>query len=69
VNDIVSIADNLDPTRNQNFAYDPDHRLTQATGNYGLDMFGYDPDGNRVLRRTSVFRGSILMSSPACTTT
>jgi RHS repeat-associated protein len=48
VNDIRSITDNLDATRSQTFAYDPDCRLTGAGGIYGTLGYTYDPDGNRL---------------------
>jgi YD repeat-containing protein len=50
VNDITSITDNLNPGRNQTFAYDPDYRLTQASGLYGPTEYSYDGVGNRLTR-------------------
>jgi len=49
VNNITDITNNLDATKSQNFIYDDLDRLTDATGIYGTDAFGYDDDGNRVL--------------------
>jgi len=48
VNNITAIADNLAAGNSQNFAYDSDYRLTQATGNYGVEQYAYDANGNRV---------------------
>lgn len=48
VNNIIAITDNLAAGNNQTFAYDSDYRLTQAVGNYGLETYAYDADGNRV---------------------
>jgi YD repeat-containing protein len=50
VNDIRSITDNLNAARSQAFAYDPDYRLTGAVGIYGVVVYTYDPDGNRLTR-------------------
>ncbi|MEH0018419.1 MAG: RHS repeat-associated core domain-containing protein [Desulfobacter sp.] len=47
---IISIADQLDSTRNQNFGYDKAGRLTSATGPYGTLGFTYDRTGNRLTR-------------------
>jgi RHS repeat-associated protein len=47
-NDIKSITDNLTAANSQNFAYDEDYRLTNATGIYGNDKYTYDADGNRL---------------------
>jgi RHS repeat-associated protein len=47
-NNIISIIDLLDPSRNQNFAYDELSRLTHATGAYGMLDYGYDRLGNRL---------------------
>jgi RHS repeat-associated protein len=47
--DITSIKDNLAAARSQSFAYDPDYRLTGASGLYGTASYTYDPDGNRVI--------------------
>lgn len=46
-NNITSITDALDNTRNQTFGYDADNRLTQAAGKYGTLAYTYDADGNR----------------------
>jgi RHS repeat-associated protein len=49
-NDIKSITDQIVAARSQTFSYDPDNRLTQATGIYGPVGYSYDPDGNRLSR-------------------
>jgi RHS repeat-associated protein len=48
VNNITSITDALDSTRNQTFGYDKDNRLTNAVGKYGTLGYTYDADGNRL---------------------
>ena len=50
VNNITAITDNLTPGNNQSFGYDKDYRLTQASGDYGLEGYSYDADGNRLSR-------------------
>jgi RHS repeat-associated protein len=65
VNDIISIADNLNATRNQAFAYDPDYRLTGAGGIYGAVGYTYDPDGNRLTRTAGGVTASYTYSSTA----
>src|SRR5262249_10572969 len=47
-NNITSITDTLDATRNQSFTYDADQRLLSAVGKYGTDSYTYDADGNRL---------------------
>ncbi|MBI3867431.1 MAG: RHS repeat protein [Verrucomicrobia bacterium] len=49
-NNIRGIADILTPANSQVFAYDPDYRLTGATGYYGSLGYRYDGDGNRLSR-------------------
>lgn len=49
-NNITAITDDLDPARSQAFNYDPDDRLTNATGLYGDVWYSYDADGNRLSR-------------------
>jgi RHS repeat-associated protein len=49
-NDILSITDNLNPGRSQRFSYDPDYRLSQASGVYGPVEYSYDAVGNRLTR-------------------
>ncbi len=49
-NNILSIADALDLTRDQGFGYDQLNRLTSATGLYGTLGYDYDSVGNRTLR-------------------
>ncbi|MEA1932874.1 MAG: DUF6531 domain-containing protein, partial [Thermodesulfobacteriota bacterium] len=44
---IVSITNNLDPTRDQDFGYDDLNRLETADGLYGNILFDYDLTGNR----------------------
>jgi len=46
VGNVMSIADQLDSSRNQNFTYDHLNRLTNAVGEYGNETFGYDSLGN-----------------------
>jgi uncharacterized repeat protein (TIGR03803 family)/YD repeat-containing protein len=53
VNDVASIADNLDGTQSQSFGYDPDYRLTKVTGVEGPVQFTYDPVGNRASQRVA----------------
>jgi RHS repeat-associated protein len=45
---ITAIADQLDPTKNKTYAYDPLDRLKQAIGPWGDIGFTYDGVGNRL---------------------
>jgi RHS repeat-associated protein len=65
VNDIRSITDNLDGTRSQAFAYDPDYRLTQGSGIYGTLGYTYDPAGNRLTQTTGIVTESYNYASTA----
>jgi YD repeat-containing protein len=44
---ITAIADNIDFTASQSFAYDLADRLTSASGGYGNISYAYDANGNR----------------------
>ena len=44
---VTSITDIIDTTRNQSFTYDANYRLTAATGKYGALSYTYDVVGNR----------------------
>ncbi|MBX3443840.1 MAG: RHS repeat protein [Planctomyces sp.] len=50
VDNITSITDYLDSTRDQDFTYDDLYRLTQAIGKYGTIDYTYDNNGNRATR-------------------
>ena len=60
---ITAIADAADPARNQSFAYDALHRLTQAVGAYGAIDYAYDADGNRTAR--TIADGAVTVESYA----
>ncbi len=44
---VTSIADLLDPSRNQGFGYDVGNQITSASGIYGQISYTYDSVGNR----------------------
>jgi len=47
-NNITSLTDVLDSSRNQSFTYDPLDRLAHAQGVYGAQGYTYDAIGNRL---------------------
>lgn len=49
---ITRLDDLNDPTKNQDFQYDDNNRLTQAIGGYGQLDYSYDGVGNRTQRIT-----------------
>jgi YD repeat-containing protein len=56
VNNIETIEDLVDPSRDEAFGYDSLNRLSQAAGKYGSIYYTYDEVGNRESR--SITRGN-----------
>jgi RHS repeat-associated protein len=55
LDELTSIDDLLDASKNQSFKYDPVGRLSQATGSYLDQSFGYDDGGNLTHKNGVVF--------------
>lgn len=49
---ITGITNNLDPTKNKTYGYDPLNRLSTAAGPWGLISYTYDNVGNRQTETT-----------------
>jgi YD repeat-containing protein len=45
---LISLSNNLDPTRNQSFGYDKLNRLITFNGPWGTGSYTYDLMGNRL---------------------
>ena len=60
VNNIETVDNVVDPSRDESFSYDNLNRLETADGKYGDITYGYDEVGNRTSR--TVVRGALTIT-------